>query len=164
MSRRLILASGSPRRSELLGLLGVPFEVVPSNADETPRPGESPREFVARAALDKGTEVSERVPDAVVLAADTIVSIDEQILGKPSDIDDAVRMLELLSGRSHWVLTAVSVTDSASGSQDEGLEETRVWFNPIDRATIVDVTGLPVAEEQAVRKLTDKGFLGQGRE
>jgi septum formation protein len=138
MPKPLILASGSPRRRRLLGILGIPFEVVPSNAEEIPADGESAVDFVTRAAADKGTEVAGRISEAIVLAADTIVSVGGNILGKPFDRDDAIRMLELLSGREHLVYTAVSVTDSSSGQRHAGLDETRVWFNALDRAMIED--------------------------
>lgn len=138
MPRRLILASQSPRRRELLSILAIPFEVVPSDAHETALAGESGIDFVQRVADEKGREVAGRIPDAVVLAADTIVSIDGEILGKPGDRDGAIRMLELLSGKDHIVYTAVSATDSASGLQCRGLEETRVWFRDLDRGMIED--------------------------
>lgn len=138
MPPRLILASASPRRRELLSILGVRFEVVPANVDEIPADGEPPADFVRRAAADKGAAVAGRVPGAVVLAADTIVALGERILGKPGDRDDAIRMLEQLSGRDHVVYTAVSVTHSDSGERHAGLDATRVWFDPIDRDAIED--------------------------
>ena len=136
MSRNFILASASPRRRELLGILGIQFDVVPSNAEEIPKPGESPVDFVARAARDKGAEVSGRVRNAIVLSADTIVALDGRILGKPVGRDDAIRMLESLSGREHSVYTAVSVRDSARARHHEGVDETRVWFNSLSREMI----------------------------
>ncbi len=133
---KLVLASQSPRRRELLALLGIPFEVVYSNVNESPRPGEAPADFVARTARDKGTAVAKRISDAVILSADTIVSLDGGIFGKPRDTDDAVRMLQLLSGRQHSVLTAVSVIDSSSGERSEDIAETKVWFRELDREII----------------------------
>jgi septum formation protein len=149
MDRNLILASQSPRRRELLGLLGIPFEVVPSRTDETPKPQEAPVDFVRRAAREKGAEVSVRVQDAIVIAADTIVSVDGGIFGKPADRDDAVRMLETLSGREHSVYTAVSVVDSASGTCHEGMDETRVWFSSISRRMIDHYLGLEDVMDKA---------------
>ena len=99
----LVLASQSPRRRELLALLGVPFRVQPAAVDETPRAGEAPDAYVARTAADKARAVSA----PAVLAADTAVVLDERILGKPRDRDDAGAMLGRLSGREHSVLTAV---------------------------------------------------------
>lgn len=150
MARNLILASRSPRRRELLGILGIPFDVVPSNAEEIPEPDETPAGFATRAARDKGFEVSVRVPNAIVLAADTVVSLDGKIFGKPVSRDDAARMLESLSGREHFVYTAVCVTDSATGEHHEGVDETRVWFDRLsqemiesylDRENVMDKAG-----------------------
>ena len=101
MFRKFILASASPRRRELLGILGIPFEVVPSNTKEIPEPGETPVEFVARAAREKGSEVSGRIRNAIVLSADTIVSLDGMILGKLVSRDDAHGMRESWPGRAH---------------------------------------------------------------
>lgn len=141
MFRKFILASASPRRRELLGILGIPFEVVPSNTKEIPEPGETPVEFVARAAREKGSEVSGRIRNAIVLSADTIVSLDGMIFGKPVSRDDANRMLESLSGREHSVYSAVSVMDSTSGEHHEGVDETRVWFNPLSPEMIKNYLG-----------------------
>jgi septum formation protein len=135
---RLVLASASPRRRELLSILGIPFDIIPPETDESPRSEEPPRDFVVRAARDKGDEVAGRVSNAVVLSADTIVSLRGEIFGKPKEPADAVRMLELLSGEQHWVFTAVSAIDSRSGLRIEGLEETKVWFRSLDRAFIED--------------------------
>ena len=111
---RLVLASESPRRRELLELLGLPFDIVSSTVDETPRSDESDLDFVTRAAREKGEEVAGQVPDSVVLSADTIVSLNGEILGKPNDADHARRMLQMLSGRRHNVYTAVSTIHVAS--------------------------------------------------
>jgi septum formation protein len=106
---RLVLASGSPRRRELLGHLGVPFEIHAPDLDESPRSGESPREYVERLAREKAAAVQ----GDVVLAADTAVVVDDLVLGKPADPDDAAHMLRLLSGRSHDVLSGVAVRRGA---------------------------------------------------
>jgi nucleoside triphosphate pyrophosphatase len=107
---RLVLASGSPRRRDLLALLGLPFEVLPADVDESPMPGELPIDLVRRLAIDK-IEALDAIdgPDLVVLAADTTVEVDGEILGKPIDADDARRMLRSLSARTHLVHTAVAV-------------------------------------------------------
>jgi septum formation protein len=106
---RLILASVSPRRAELLYSAGFTFEVVPAGVDETPRTGETAEAYTLRVATDKARSVAELtpVPDAVVLGADTEVVVNGRILGKPVDHQDAERMLRLLSGRVHEVVTAV---------------------------------------------------------
>lgn len=107
---RLVLASGSPRRRELLGLLGLAFDVVPTDVDETMRPGEGPIDLVRRLAIDK-LDAVEAIdgPDLVVLAADTTVDVAGEILGKPDDAADARRMLRSLAANRHLVHTAVAV-------------------------------------------------------
>ena len=135
---RLVLASASPRRKELLSVLGIPFNVVPSSIDETPLAGESPETFVVRIAKEKCGEVASKVSHSVILSADTVVTIDNEILGKPSGEQDAVRMLRKLSGRDHWVYTAVCVVNQVTGKTLEGLDRTRVWFDPLDDAAIHD--------------------------
>ena len=127
----LVLASQSPRRKELLAVLGIPFDVIPASIDETPLPDETPEDFVARAAREKGAEVASRVTGSIVLSADTVVTIDGEILNKPTDEDDAIRMLRKLSGREHSVYTAVSVINQHTEEILEGLDRTRVWFNPL---------------------------------
>lgn len=116
----LFLASASPRRAELLGQIGVPFQRVSASIDETPRVAEEPGAYVERLALEKaqvGLQRLEPAADAVVVGADTAVVLDGRILGKPQDRADALAMLAALSGREHQVLTAValcSATRSAS--------------------------------------------------
>jgi septum formation protein len=103
----IILASASPRRSELLRNAGIPFTVQPADIDETPLAGEAPRECAERLAREKALAVFRNNPQQCVLGADTIVVVDDVILGKPRDAEDAVRMLRLLSGRTHLVITGV---------------------------------------------------------
>jgi len=134
----LVLASASPRRKELLSILGIPFEVIPSAIDETPLEGETPETFVVRAAREKGMEVASRVSHSVILSADTVVTIAGEILGKPADEDDAIGMLRKLSGRDHLVLTAVTVVNQVRQQTLEGLERTRVWFHPLTDLQIRD--------------------------
>jgi nucleoside triphosphate pyrophosphatase len=134
----LVLASASPRRKELLSILNIPFTVVSSSIDETPTAGESPETFVARMAKEKCSEVASRVSHSVVLSADTVVTVDGDILGKPVNQYDAAAMLRKLSGRDHWVFTAVCVLNQAKEQMLEGIDRTRVWFDPLDDATIHD--------------------------
>ena len=115
---RLVLASGSPRRRELLALLGLPFEVVPADVDESVRPDETPVELVRRLAVAKADAIAQSDDSAVVLAADTIVDVAGEILGKPTDADDARRMLRSLSARTHLVHTAVAVLRAGQTVQD----------------------------------------------
>jgi septum formation protein len=125
----LVLASQSPRRKELLSILGIPFSIVPASIDESPAPGEAPKDFVVRVARDKALQVASRVTECAILSADTIVTIDGEILGKPEDEADAVRMLKQLSGRQHSVFTAISVVNQVKQETLEGIERTEVWFN-----------------------------------
>src|SRR5687768_18163208 len=100
---RLILASASPRRAELLTSAGYEFDVDPAHVDETPRAGEAPDAYARRIAREKALAVAARHPSRVVLGADTIVVVDREIFGKPVDRADAARMLRALSGREHDV-------------------------------------------------------------
>jgi septum formation protein len=131
----LILASASPRRRELLRSVGVPFDVIPSDVPEDPLSGEQCDAFARRVARDKAVEVARRRPGAFVLGADTVVVVDGDLLGKPRDRADAHRMLTLLSGRAHRVLTAVALVDPA-GEIDEILVETEVEMRPLSREEI----------------------------
>lgn len=127
---KLILASASPRRAELLASAGFAFDVEPANVDETIRDGEAAENYVLRVARDKARAVAERHPTpAVVLGADTVVVVGGEILGKPVDRADAARMLALLSGRLHDVLTAVVVIDG--GVERADIDRTIVSFVPL---------------------------------
>lgn len=126
----LILASASPRRSELLGQLGfelgVGFEIQPVDIDESPLAGELPEDYVVRVASKKASEsLRAQAESNTVLAADTTVTIDQEILGKPQDFDDFKRMMLLLSGREHQVLTAVSVINRSKREQFLSVSEVR---------------------------------------
>jgi septum formation protein len=105
----IVLASASPRRQELLRSAGIPFTVQPADIDETPLAGEAPRDCAERLARKKALAVFRIRPQECVLGADTIVVIDDMVLGKPRDAGDAGRMLRLLSGRTHAVITGVCV-------------------------------------------------------
>lgn len=127
----LVLASASPRRLELLRQVGIePDRVDPADIDETPLRDETPRRLVARLALGKAQAVAARHPEAHVLAADTIVAVGRRILGKPEDEPDARRMLTLLSGRPHKVLTGVAVI-APDGRSASRVVESRITFKRI---------------------------------
>lgn len=138
----LILASASPRRSELLTQIGIQFRIHPAHIPEDPLPNEDPATYVSRLALQKAQAVFSELssngsaPPQVVLGADTTVTLDSQILGKPNDPADAIRMLTLLSGRTHQVLTGVALI-SANSSQ-VAVESTSVTFSPISNQAIAD--------------------------
>jgi septum formation protein len=133
---RLILASASPRRAELLASAGFLFEVIPPEVDETPRAGESAQTYAIRVAEDKAAAVAERcgASGGIILAADTVVVAGGQILGKPNDSSDARRMLRLLSGEAHDVHTAVVMRSGVRQRQE--IATTRVWFAPLDPSEI----------------------------
>ena len=131
----LLLASASPRRAELLTAAGIPFEVRPAHIDERILPGEEAVEYASRVALEKARVVQAASDGRPVLAADTVVVVDRQILGKPADSDDAKRMLRMLSGRAHEVVTAV-VLVSEKGSFVTGTEVTTVEFMLLNKAEI----------------------------
>lgn len=119
----LVLASASPRRQELLRNAGIPFAAQPANVDETPLAGESPRDCAERLAREKALAVWQTRPQDLVLGADTIVVVDAAILGKPADKEDAARMLRLLSGRVHEVVTGVCLVGPVASEQQSGPSE-----------------------------------------
>jgi nucleoside triphosphate pyrophosphatase len=131
---RLVLASQSPRRRELLALIGIPHEVHPADLDESLLPGESPPEHAERLARSKAQTIAGREPAAVVIGADTIVVLDGEILGKPRDAGEAARTLRRLSGRTHTVHTAVAVAHH--GRVVSGIESVEVTFRPLTDAQI----------------------------
>jgi septum formation protein len=133
---RLCLASGSPRRQELLESLGLDFVVSPSGIDETRTCREAPGDYARRIAKRKALEVAAHRTDDLIIAADTIVVVDEDILGKPTSLDEARKMLRALSGRWHEVLTALCLIAQSSGHTATGLERTQVKFARLTRAEI----------------------------
>lgn len=135
MNGRIILASASPRRAELLRSAGIDFDVVPANVDETRRPHETAGDYAARLAEAKARTIHSREGQRTVLAADTVVVVDAEILGKPVDEADARRMLGLLSGRTHDVLTAVSIFHPGE-IVDTRVETTTVELVPLSGADI----------------------------
>ncbi|NWF93838.1 MAG: septum formation inhibitor Maf [Syntrophaceae bacterium] len=126
MKNRLILASRSPRRYELLKQIGLDFDVIPSGIEEDFVPDESPREHVIRLAEAKAFDVGNRYPDRWVIAADTMVYVDGDVLGKPKTMEEAMEMLKRLSGREHRVLTGFSVRHFGKGIRDQEAVETAV--------------------------------------
>ncbi|MGH9176758.1 MAG: Maf family protein [Vicinamibacterales bacterium] len=132
----LILASKSPRRGELLAAAGIPYEPVAVDVDESFIRLEPPGDHVRRLAAEKAQAVFATHPTALVLGADTIVLVGGEMLGKPRDDDDATRMLRMLSGREHEVLTGLALV-SARGTAVE-VVRTRVWFNPLTEEEIAD--------------------------
>ncbi len=139
----LVLASASPRRQELLRNAGIHFTVRPANIPEDVFPGESPEDYVRRLARAKARAIFERYPQDQTLGADTIVVVDASILGKPIDESGAVRMLRLLSGREHRVITGVCLLTPSQESgkpvqEDTRIETTRVTMRPLTEEEIAD--------------------------
>jgi len=130
----LVLASGSPRRSEILNSVGWRFTKDVPDIDESERGDEPPEAYVQRLAEEKADAVAHKHPDSIVLAADTTVVVDGQIFGKPTDLDHAREMLKMLSGRWHDVLTGVAVRQN--GETAVGLERTGVKFVEMNKAEI----------------------------
>jgi septum formation protein len=141
---RVVLASASPRRRELLNLIGIAHEVRPANIDETMRPREAPRRYAERLAREKASAVAARDPDLITIGADTVVVINRRVLGKPADADDAARMLRMLSGREHTVITAVAV--SRGRKLRSAIEEVGVKFRRLrgDEIDAYIATGEPM--------------------
>ena len=143
---RLILASASPRRLQLLAQVGVtPDQVDPADLDESALPDETPRRQALRLATQKAQTVAARHTDAFVLAADTLVAVGRRVLGKPESPDEARKMLDLLSGRPHKVLTGVAVV-GPDGRVASRLSETRVTFK---RLTVQEADRFIASEEWA---------------
>jgi septum formation protein len=153
----LALASRSPRRREILRQAGIPFVVRPMEVDETPLPGEAAREYVMRIAREKAAAATAS-PGEIVLAADTTVLINGEILGKPLDAADGRRMLQLLSGQRHAVLTGICLRSTSRAVED--CAETSVWFAPLSSQEIEDyaASGEPMdkAGAYAIQGLASK--------
>ena len=129
---KLLLASSSPRRAEILRDAGFTFSVVSSAVDETPLPGESPQEHTQRLAIAKAELVAAGADGpAIVIAADTVVTVDDRIIGKPRSTDDARQILEQLSGRTHSVLTAVALIRLPGAERRAFVETTFVQFSTL---------------------------------
>ena len=152
----IILASASPRRQELLRNAGIPFTVQPADIDESLRAGESPLEYTKRLGQEKALKVFQFRPNDIVLAADTTVVVDQEILGKPRDHDDAARMLRLLSGRTHQVITGVCLMGPRQEAQihsettlvtmstisDEEIRAYVATGDPMDKAGAYGIQGV----------------------
>jgi septum formation protein len=158
----LILASGSPRRRELLSRAGLRFEVQAADIPEQSRPGESPAETVLRLARDKALAVARRVgpaPRRFVLGADTVVVLEGDVLGKPRDAEHAVALLRRLAGRGHVVLTGVALTASDALEPSQTVVESRVEMRPADEAELRAY----VAGGEPLDKAGAYALQGQGR-
>ncbi len=160
MNRPIILASNSPRRSELLRQIGLTFSTDPADVDERILPGEGAEEYAVRVALDKARIVAGRAGDGIVIAADTIVVLGDTILGKPADARDAERMLGMLSGRMHRVISGLAIVDAKTGKTRTGSASTSVWFRDLttDRIRAYVLTGEPL-DKAGAYGIQEKGAL-----
>jgi septum formation protein len=157
MSPELVLASQSPRRRELLALIGLAHEVRPADIDESYLEGETPEQHCERLARGKASALATQSNrDAVIIGSDTIVVVDGLVLGKPVDAADATRMLRMLSGRSHTVLTAVAVARGAR--LESAVERVSVSFREIDAAEIAAY----IATREPMDKAGAYGIQGYG--
>jgi septum formation protein len=133
---RFILASSSPRRRELLSSIGITFDVIPSNVPEKQAAGEAPEEYVARLSREKADAIARQHGERWVIAADTTVLLDDELLEKPLDAADAARMLATIAGRTHTVYTGVTLQNVSRGYRDTRVAETEVRMLPLSREEI----------------------------
>lgn len=152
----MILASQSPRRRELLALVGIPHEVRPADIDETYLPGEPPRDHAERLAREKTAAIAAAEPEALVIGSDTIVVVDGDVLGKPAEAEEAGRMIARLAGRTHTVMTGVAV--AWRGQTRSAVEEVDVTFHPLSAREIAEY----VATREPMDKAGAYGIQGYG--
>ncbi len=158
--KKAILASRSPRRKALLQQIGIPVIQTPADVDETVRPGELPEDYVVRVSFDKARVAAAKASSGIIIAADTIVLFEGKIMGKPADARDAERMLTLLSGKMHHVITGLTVMDAATGKAITRASDTRVWFRRLssfDIASYVE-SGEPL-DKAGAYGIQEKGAL-----
>jgi septum formation protein len=158
----LVLASASPRRRDLLSRLKVPFSAVPARIAETPRPGETPRALAERLAREKAEAVAAhlgRTPRRVVLGSDTIVVLEEEVLGKPRDAEHALALLRKLCGRTHRVMTGIAVVESDTGRARSRVVESQVTLREAEEAELRDY----VATGESLDKAGAYALQGAGR-
>jgi len=158
--KAIILASNSPRRRDLLHQIGIDFTIDPSDVDESALPDEPPEEYAVRVALEKAQVAASRARAGIVIAADTIVVLENEILGKPADARDAERMLTMLSGKAHRVITGLAVMDAATGKALTRASVTRVWFRGLSSREIASyaATGEPL-DKAGAYGIQERGAL-----
>ncbi len=158
--KRLVLASSSPRRKELLRQIGLNFDVIPSSVLEKWEENSPPREVARKLAIDKAADVAAGLSSGVVIGADTIVVLEGRILGKPKDTDDAFKILSELSGNSHEVITAVALIETESGRTVTFDATTRVFFREITNRELhaYIATGEPM-DKAGAYGIQGKGIL-----
>ena len=158
MQPRVVLASQSPRRRDLLDLVGIRHEVRPADIDEAVRPGEPPDAYTERLAREKARVVAVQEPDAVVIAADTTVVIDDEILGKPAHAAEARAMVRRLAGRTHEVFTGIAVRRGGQSREAAGVERVLVTVRALSEPEIVAY----VATGEPMDKAGAYGIQGYG--
>lgn len=155
----IILASASPRRSEIMNQLGLDFQVIPSDISEViPEFSFSPRDLVAELALHKASDVARKLKQGLVIGADTLVVLEDRVFGKPSDPDEAVEMLTALSGRTHSVYTGIAIIQASTGRTETGFCETKVKFKPLSPEEIQSY----VNTKEPLDKAGAYGIQGKG--
>ena len=154
----LILASSSPRRRDLLLQIGVDFTVSPADVNESMLPGELPEDYAVRVAFDKARTAAKKAGQGIVVAADTIVVFGDIILGKPANSQDAKRMLEMLSGNVHRVITGLAVMDAATGVASSRTSITNVWFRDLEADEVMRY----VLSGEPLDKAGGYGIQGKG--
>ena len=158
MKREIILASASPRRKELLEKLDLDFSVCPADIDESLLPDEDAAMYPLRTAVQKAVAVAKTAENAIIIAADTVVVLDDRILGKPKDEKEAKEMLQRLSGREHIVITGIGVVDTVSGRTLSATEQTIVYFHPLEEEEI----DAYIASGECMDKAGSYGIQGKG--
>ncbi len=160
MSESIILASNSPRRKELLRQIGVDFKSDPADVDESILPGEGAEEYAIRVAQDKARVAAKRAGTGIIIAADTIVVLGTTVLGKPTDARDAERMLAMLSGKMHTVISGLVVMDARTGRTQKCVAVTKVWFRNLTNEEIVSyiATGEPL-DKAGAYGIQERGAL-----
>ncbi len=144
--RRIVLASSSPRRKELLALTGLHFSIDQSNYEETFTADVSPRHLARRLSYEKARAVEKKYSNALIIAADTFIVCRGSLLGKPHTGSEALRMLTLMNGRSHSVITGFTVIDTATGRRVSRSVQTKVWFRRLTKKEMLSYvrTGEPL--------------------
>lgn len=155
---QLILASASPRRREILANLGVPFKIQISQVEEQMQTDLSPERLAEELALLKARNVAKDLASGLVLGADTIVVLDDKVLGKPASKEEAGKMLSLLSGRQHQVISGLALVDANTGKEKSSHEITTVWFRQLDTKEIDSY----VATGEPMDKAGAYGIQGKG--
>ncbi|GBF09992.1 MULTISPECIES: Maf family protein [Tepidibacillus] len=155
---KIILASSSPRRREILELIGISFLVHPSDVDESYNESNSPEDIVKQLATRKAMDIASYYQEGIIIGADTIVVLDGQILGKPKDEEDAFQMLNRLQGRSHQVFSGVAVVDAKTREVKASYQMTKVYMDPLSEEEI----RLYIATKEPMDKAGSYGIQGFG--